>query len=127
MHMSKLALLSFQPRTNMGQWPRRTDQEQNGQNDWKKRAPRWLLGLVVVVLAALVGAQYTKLDNSQDREARRIEAALLDAPTKYQARLSERVAVNEEQMRAVVKAVDNLSSKVEQLTAAILDLRKERK
>jgi hypothetical protein len=102
--------------------PIRPERRSSDAHDWKKAAPRWFLLAVIVVGAALLGALYQERNGYQAREQQRLENALLDAPTKYQARLSERVAVVEHQNEVLSKAVTDLTIQVREQVKASLEL-----
>jgi hypothetical protein len=92
------------------------------QHDWKQAAPRWFLLGLIVLLAGYVGHMITRLDSAEERAQQRLENAILDAPTKYQARLSERVAVVEHQNEVLSKAVTDLTIQVREQVKASLEL-----
>ena len=87
-------------------------------SDWKKIAPRWFLLLVVIMGAGIIGALASRLEMFKDSQLARLESSLNDGPTKYQARLSERVAVVEAQTQLLSAAVRDLTIKMEAQTDA---------
>lgn len=89
---------------------------------WQKRIPKWIYLTGWLVMACVIGFVVSKWQTAMDKESQRIEAALLDAPTKYQARLSERVAVVEEQQAQLRRSVDGLTSEVKATNGVIADL-----
>jgi hypothetical protein len=99
-------------------------------HDWQRVAPRWLLLLALFLTSGAVGWLVSKLDAATSKEQLRVDQALSDAPTKYQARLGERMASLEAEMRVLSKAVDALAkteeehSKVEAALTAELRLRR---
>ncbi len=98
--------------------PRRRDTDLS----WQRRVPKWIYLTGWIVMASLIGFLASKLTTAMDKESQRIEAALLDAPTKYQARLSERVAVVEEQQAQTKRSVDALTSEIKSVNATLADL-----
>jgi uncharacterized coiled-coil protein SlyX len=90
--------------------------------DWKRRIPKWAYLTGWVVMALIIGWLWAKVQVGSDRDSRRIEAAIIDSPSKYQARLSERVAVNEAQIASIVRSVDGLTTQVDRQNAAAAKL-----
>lgn len=101
-----------------GPYKRRQDDAQ----DWKQTAPRWFLLLLIAAGLVFLGFLVASLETNKAREQQRLEAAILDAPTKYQARLSERVAVVEAQTQQLSKAVGDLTAEVKQQNQASMAL-----
>jgi hypothetical protein len=101
--------------------------------DFWQRARRWQLKGALLVAIALLGFLFGKLATYQTKEDERVQAAILDAPSKYQIRLSERVADIEGRQRAheasdaaqaaavtsLGKVVNDLAVQVGRLTVAI--------
>ena len=83
-------------------------------DDWKKVAPRWFLLLVIAAGLVVVGGLVTR--------ERYLDGALADAPTKYQARLSERVAANEAEIAAQKIADREYASEMKELRQAMSKL-----
>jgi hypothetical protein len=90
--------------------------------DWWVRAPRWLLRSVVVVLMVALGYLIAQVQTYQSAESARIQAALLDAPTKYQIRISERLADVEGRQSAHEKSDDALAKQLGQTNEAVTAL-----
>jgi hypothetical protein len=99
-------------------------------DDWRKTAPRWFLVMSLTLMAALCGILFGRTRAFESKEEQRIEAALTDAPTKYQARLSERVAVVEAQTASLDRNITSLTVEVKELTTQVrlltAELKKER-
>lgn len=95
--------------------------------DWKTAAPRWLLLVALMVSMGVIGRLSSRLDGSTAREQARLEAAIADSPTKYQARLSERVAVVEEQYASLRKSMDGFTVELKNGSAATSTLTTEMK
>lgn len=90
--------------------------------DWKHIAPRWFLLLVIICGAGVVGALVSRLQMFRDAQIEHLSASIADAPTKYQARLSERVAVVEAQTQQLTGSVNALSTRVDLQTQATHEL-----
>lgn len=89
--------------------------------DWKRRVPKWVYLAGWVIGAVIIGWLAGRLQVAWDKEAKRIEAAVLEAPTNYQARLSERVAVVEEQQAQLRESLKTLNVDVRTLSGAITE------
>lgn len=107
--------------------PERSGQGRRKSDDWKKAAPRWFLLLSLALMVALSGVLLGRLGGFQSKEEERIAAALTDAPTKYQARLSERVAVVEAQTAGLDRNITSLTMEVKELTTQVRLLNAELK
>lgn len=90
----------------------------DGEIEWRKAIPRWGLLMALAVLLVASGWLFSRLDQSTAREQARIEQALADAPTKYQARLSERLAVVESQTTALSASIAQLAAQIDQQSRA---------
>lgn len=75
-------------------------------HEWQTYAPKWLLVTCVGVLVFVAGAMFTEVRYYKDREKARLDAAIADVPSKYQARLSERVASLEAVVPTIVRQVE---------------------
>lgn len=99
----------------------------DGGIDYAKAAPRWFLLLVVAVLIFVSGWALNEVRGGYGRDLARLEQAQADAPSKYQARLSERVAVVEAQAAALNGGIQSLSTQIERqnqaTTALTIELR----
>lgn len=95
---------------------------QDDMQDWKQTAPRWFLLLLIASGLVLLGFLIATLETSKAKEQQRLEAAILDAPTKYQSRQSERLAVVEAQTQQLSKAVDALTAEVKHQNQASNEL-----
>lgn len=113
------ASLSWPPVQIVRDEPRR---RRDDDLDWKRRVPKWVYLTGWVVMACTIGFLVSKWQTATDKESQRIEAAIMDSPSKYQARLSERVAVVEEQQTQLRKSVDSLTSEVKATNGVIGDL-----
>ena len=91
-------------------------------SDWRRIAPRWFLLLLLIIGAGVMGSLVTKIETAAERDQARLQAAILDAPTKYQARLSERVAVVEAQTQALSASMAILAAKMDAHTKATDEL-----
>jgi len=87
-----------------------------------KGAPRWVLATLVLALFMAVTYLSGKLDLSTTREQERLAAAVADAPSKYQARLSERVAVVESDTRQLRASMVELTSQIKEQNKSMQDL-----
>lgn len=83
------------------------------QIDWKHGAPKWLLIAVIGILLVFAGHWYSEWKAANDRDRARVDAALSDAPTRYQARMSERIAVLEIQQAELGKSLEKLTVQLE--------------
>lgn len=113
------ASLSWPPVQIVRDEPRR---RRDDDLSWQRRVPKWVYLTGWVVMACVIGFVVSKWQTATDKDSQRIEAALLDAPSKYQARLSERVAVVEEQQVQLRRSVDGLTAEVKATNGVISDL-----
>lgn len=91
----------------------------HGKADWKQWAPRWaLVAALGISLVAIAGLGSLVVAEKSERD-RRQDEALKDVPTKYQARVSERVATLEEQMRMTGLAILKLDTAVVNLATQL--------
>ena len=90
--------------------------------EWKRAAPRWFILLLVLCTTATAGWFAKGYFTATNAEQHRLEMALMDAPTKYQARLSERVAVVEAQQVALAKSQTALAEQNKALSGAVAEL-----
>jgi hypothetical protein len=111
--------MNFVPRNQEHQ------RRQEDQLDWKTVAPRWLLLVTIATLCTLAGGLFALFLGSQSKDQQRLEAAIADQPTKYQARLSERVAVVEQDQALLRKSVEALTVEVKAQNAASVELTKQ--
>jgi hypothetical protein len=101
----------------------RTDDPQHSRRqednlDWKTVAPRWFVLSCVFGLSTLAGGLFVKVQDLLNKDQQRLEAAIADAPSKYQARLSERVAIVEADQALLRRSVDALTAEVKTQNAA---------
>lgn len=91
-------------------------------HDWKVAAPRWLLLLLLAgaVLAATFLAG--QVSSARTREQQRVEAALADVPSRYQARLAERVAVVESETTELRASIQQLAAEMKGQSQATMEL-----
>lgn len=90
--------------------------------DWQRAAPRWFLLLLVAILLVASGWMFSEIRGGTSREQARLEAAIADAPSKYQARLSERVAVVEAQAATLNSSISALTVQLDRQAQATTDL-----
>lgn len=90
--------------------------------DWQKSAPRWLLVSAIAICLVGLGALGSMVMAGKTEREQRVEDALKDTPTRYQARLSERVAILETQTQNLSVAVTELNAKLDTQTAATNEL-----
>jgi len=90
--------------------------------DWKIFAPRWLLVTIAGVAISVAGVLGWMLNAELTAARARLETAIRDAPTIYQARLSERVAVTETEIVVLKAQYLRLNVAVEKMTEATNDL-----
>jgi uncharacterized coiled-coil protein SlyX len=90
--------------------------------DWKTVAPRWLLLAIILLGSVALGVLLTKVVDSASNDQRRLESAIADVPSKYQARLSERVATNEAQIAAQDRAIASLIAETKKQAEATSEL-----
>lgn len=97
---------------------------------WYRIAPTSMTITVLYAVVCgsflLIGSFWTQLQDKDSKELAKLEKAINDAPTQYQARLSERVAVVETETRRNTKALEanteqtaKLTTQVALLTAAV--------
>lgn len=88
------------------------------ESDWQKVAPRWALLCALAVCFVGLGALGSLVMAGKTEREQRVEDALKDTPTRYQARLSERVAILETQTQTLSSAVTELNDQLHtQITA----------
>ena len=93
--------------------------------DWWTRAPRWLLRALALSLIAALGFVVGQNNSLHNREQQRLDAAILDAPTKYQERLSQRVAQIEGALAAQQRSDERLKQQIDKQNETLVDLSKQ--
>lgn len=88
-------------------------------NDIMHMAPQSLLVIALFGMTALLGGLANEVRSGMSKEQQRLEAAINDAPSKYQARLSERVAVVETETAGLKRAVEANTSQTAKLTVQV--------
>ena len=89
--------------------------------NWKVRAPRWVLLTALLIAATLCGALAEKIHEFETKDQARLEAAIADVPSKYQARVSERLAAVEAQQTAQERALADQTNQQRALAAAMAE------
>ena len=82
-------------------------------------APKTLLVFLSSGLLFVTGALSTQVWSFMSKDQQRLEAAINDAPSKYQARLSERVAIVETETSGLKRAVEANTAQTARLTVQV--------
>ena len=99
--------------------PRRLPLDEGAEeSDPQKATPKWFLWILIACLLPVLGFFVGRYIEFQTKDQQRIEAALADTPSKYGARLAERVAFLEAQVTQLGKAVNELSDDTKKQSAA---------
>lgn len=75
--------------------------------DWKDRIPEWAKNGLISLLLMAVGALATKVKDGESRDMARLEAAVVVAQQRNEARMGERVAALEKLGEHLQKTVDS--------------------
>lgn len=88
---------------------------------WQQAAPRWMLLVTITVLLFACGFLWGRAENAESRESANLRAAVEDSRNKGDQRTLERVAVAEEQIRAIIEENRENKAAIKQLTVALAE------